>query len=332
MTDMVRGLRFEVLGPLRGWLGDDELVLGWPKQQAVLAALLLRTNRLVPRPELVDAVWGEEPPPSSASLVHTYLGRLRRLLEPGREPGQAGRVLVSTSGSGYLLRLAPGQLDLEVFRAHLENARRRSADGDVAGAADAFDAALALWHGTPLAGVTGPLVELERARLCELRLTAVEDRAEAMFKLGRHADLIAEVSALAAENPLRERLRALLMLALYRTGRQAEALAVFADTRRLLVEDLGLEPGPRLQRLHHDILTNQGADVADDPDLHDRGRQGVARVVPRQLPLAVRHLAGRAAELAVLTGLAGEVDGVGNTAVISVIDGAAGVGKPNPEN
>jgi DNA-binding SARP family transcriptional activator/Tfp pilus assembly protein PilF len=327
MTDMVRGLRFEVLGPLRGWLGDDELVLGWPKQQAVLVALLLRTNRLVPRPELVDAVWGGDPPPSSASLVHTYLGRLRRLLEPGREPGQAGRVLVSTSGSGYVLRLAPGQLDLEVFRAHLENARRRSAGGDLAGAVDAYDAALALWHGTPLAGVTGPLAELERARLCELRLTAVEDRAEAMLKLGRDPDLIAEVSALAAENPLRERLRALLMLALYRTGRQAEALAVFADTRRLLVEELGLEPGRRLQRLHHDILTNQDADIVDDPDRLDRGQRGIARVVPRQLPLAVRHLAGRAGELAVLTGLTEEVDGFGNTAVISVIDGAAGVGK-----
>src|SRR6266511_2366780 len=255
--------------------------------------------------------------------MYIHIGALRRVLEP--EPDGSQPVLVS-SGTGYLLRLAPDQLDLAVFGNHLERARRLRADGALGPAVEELDAALALWQGTPLAGVSSPVAEAQRLRLTEQRLTAVEDRAEALLELGQHAALVAELSALAEEHPLRERPRTLLMLAMYRAGRQADALAVYRDTHRMLVEELGIEPGPQLRRVHREIASNRDAKLVKPADMR-QGPRDADPFVPRQLPPAVRHFAGRSTELQSLTGVLDEAVATGNTVVISAIDGTAGIGK-----
>src|SRR5205085_10279058 len=153
---------------------------------------------------IVDAVWGEETPASGVNLVHTYVSRLRHVLDPGREQRGPSAVLAG-SPAGYLLRLAAGQLDLLTFYDLLGQARARRGEGDLAGAASAYAAGLTLWHGTPLAGIPGPLADAERGRLSELRVAIVESRAEVMLEPGRHGELVAELSALVGEHPLRER-------------------------------------------------------------------------------------------------------------------------------
>jgi tetratricopeptide (TPR) repeat protein len=184
--------------------------------------------------------------------------------------------------------------------------------------------ALALWRGSPFAGVISPFVDAQRMRLCELRLTALEDRAEALLGLGRAAALVAQLSPLAAEHPLRERFRGLLMLALHRTGRRAEALRVYAETRRLLVDELGVEPGPELSGVHQAVL----ADIRPAATAPAGAAAPLAPpVVPRQLPPPIRQFAGRSAELAALTVLLDEMAGDGGTMIISAIDGMGGVGK-----
>jgi DNA-binding SARP family transcriptional activator/tetratricopeptide (TPR) repeat protein len=290
-------VRIDVLGEVRAYDGDGvELLLGPPRRQAVLTVLALRANHVVPRDEIVDAVWGDEPPASAAGNVYVYINALRQVLGPG--------VLVSDR-AGYALRIAPGHLDVEEFEDRLRGARRLSGPDQL----DRLDAALALWRGTPLAGVPGPYAAAQRHRLVELRLGAVEDRAQALLALGSTTDVVAELTALATEYPLRERLRGLLMRALHHTGRQAEALAVYADTRRMLVEELGIEPGAELQRVHQAVLTDRNV-TAVRPD-------GTGPV-PRQLPPPVRHFAGRAVELDTLART-----GSG----IVAINGMAGVGK-----
>jgi DNA-binding SARP family transcriptional activator len=270
-------LRVEVLGPLRTWGGERELPLGGPRQRAVFAVLAMRANQVVSRTELIDALWGQDPPASADSSVYTYVAGLRRVLEPGRPRRSSGHVLAS-AGSGYLLRLEHGALDVDVFHEHRDQAHRHRDTGDLPGAAQSFDAAMKLWRGPPLGAVPGPYAEIERTRLSELRLTAYQERAEVLLALGKHAELIVELPGLIQDYPLREGLRSLLMRALYRGGRQAEALAVFQDTRHILVEELGIEPGPELQRLHEQILLTDpaldltpaqvsgGDTVASDPD------------------------------------------------------------------
>jgi DNA-binding SARP family transcriptional activator/tetratricopeptide (TPR) repeat protein len=333
-------LRFVVLGPLRGWSGDEELELGWPKQRTILAVLVMAAGRAVTRADLVDAVWGDDPPPSSASLVHTYLGRLRRILNPagpggrpagdpmGRSLSRTDRRMLVGGQSGYTLRLAPNAVDLTEFHARLDGARQRMSAGDLVAAVDGFDSALALWRGTALAGIAGGWAERQRVRLGELRLAAVTDRADAALRLGRHTELVPELAGLVAEYPLRERLRALLMTAMYRSGRQAEALAVYAEARRLLVDELGIEPGCELRRVHRAILTAAATDLTADraADSDHLDLAGAGRVVPRQLPPAIRHFAGRVYEVDTLSSLADRAASDG-TMMIAVIDGTAGIGK-----
>ena len=241
-------LLVRLLGPVRAWRGDQELGLGTPRRRAVLGLLAMRANRAVSRDELIDAMWGEDPPASSVNALHGYVAGLRMVLEPHRARRAPGRVLLA-SGPGYLLRLEPGQLDVEVFGQHLVAARGLSARGDLTGAARSFDAALRLCQSAPLSGIPGPGAEIERVRLDEQRITAIEERVEVMLALGQHAEAAAQLAGLVREHPLRERFRGQLMLALYRCGRQAEALAAFADTRCVLVEELGIEPGVELRRL-----------------------------------------------------------------------------------
>jgi DNA-binding SARP family transcriptional activator len=314
-----------LFGPVRGRLGDRELRLGPPQQRAVLALLASRGNKTISRAELVDGIWGGEPPASAVSAVHVYVCGLRRAVEPNRAPRTAPRIQTA-AGPGYLLRLEPDALDAEVFCRHLAAARASRTAGDLPAALGALDAGLALWL-EPLLGIPGPWAQIERSRLGELRLTALEDRAEIMLETGRHIETATQLAALTCEHPLRERLCSALMLALYRSGRRADALNAYAETRRVLVAELGVEPGAALQRLHARILT---ADSALDP-VPGRAAAVVAAArppVPAQLPSDVRAFTGRTDEIAELDRLLAAA-GAENTpeVLIIAVSGSVGVGK-----
>ncbi len=268
-------LRVAVLGPVRAWRADVELELGAPQRRAVLGLLAVRTNQVVTQDELIDGIWGEDLPARSVNALHVHVARLRAVLEPGR-PHRAPSQVLLASKPGYLLRLAPGQLDAEAFATGLAAARESRGKGDPAGAAEAFDAALRLWQGPALAGIGGPLAQTVRAGLGEQRLTAIEEHIDAILALGRHAEAARQLVELVREHPLREQFSVQLMLALYRSERQAEALAAFTAARRVLASELGIEPGPRLRQLHARIL-------AADPGL-DYVPHGQASLVPATAP------------------------------------------------
>ena len=312
---MAAEAEFCLLGPLLVRRGGTVVPVTAGKQRVLLAALLLSANQPVSLDELDAALWGEAPPASARATLQNYVKRLRQALA---ETGPRIRTLPH----GYLITVAPGELDVSRFEALLGRAGKAAEEGAWGRAALQLRAALSLWRGEPLAGVPSQLLARREApRLAELRLQAVEARIDADLHLGRHAGVIAELGQLAGAYPLRERLHALLMLALYRDGQQAEALAAYQRARRVLVERLGIEPGAELQRLQRQILT---ADPALLPPKPAAG--AAAAVVPRQLPAALAHFAGRAGELKALTGVLDAAAG-GATVVISAIGGTAGVGK-----
>jgi DNA-binding SARP family transcriptional activator/tetratricopeptide (TPR) repeat protein len=326
-------LLIRLLGPVRAWQGDRELELGGPQRQAVLALLALRANQAVSRSELIDGIWGEDPPPSAVNALHVHVAGLRRALEPNRANRAPGKFLLA-SGPGYSLRLGHGQLDAQVFGRHLDAARASRAAGDLSAAVRSLDAALRIWQAAPLSGAPGPWAEIERVRLGEMRLTAIEERTEIMLMLGRASAAAAELAGLVREHPLREGLRGQLMLALYRCGRQADALAAFADGRRVLLEELGVEPGPGLRRLHRQILA---AEAPLGPPAAAVTLVGPDQVwaAPAQLPGDVDAFTGRVDELATLDKLAaviGTSGGAGQSvagpaAMVICVAGTAGVGK-----
>jgi DNA-binding SARP family transcriptional activator len=236
---------FRILGPLEVVDGDGPLPLGGQRQRAVLALLLLHANEVVSTERLVDQLWGEQPPRTATTSLQNAVVQLRKVLGPD--------VLV-TRPPGYVLRVAPEQLDLAAFEALVRSAR----------AAEAVDRArllreaLRLWRGTPLADLEGEeFAQAEIRRLEELRLCAIEDRIDADLELGRRDELVGELEGLVRQHPLRERLRGQLMLALYRSGRQAEALRAYQGGRRVLVDELGIEPSPALQQLQGAILRQE---------------------------------------------------------------------------
>ena len=235
-------LRIALLGPVQAWRGEHAVRVGPPQQQAVLARLALAAGRTVSRDDLVDAVW-DMPPGKVDSSLNCYISRLRDKLEPGHGAHAPGRVLAH-SGPGYVLWAEPGNVDTTVFAGLAAAGRRARGAGDLITAARRLEDALALWQdGDALAGIGGRWAQAQRARLDEARLSAVEVHAEIKLALGCHAETIAELTGLTGKYPLREGLRCLLMVALYRSGRQAEALAVYRDTRRVLRAELGIEPG-----------------------------------------------------------------------------------------
>ena len=249
-------MEFLILGPLEARVGERTLPLGGPKQRSLLALLLLHRNEAVSTDRLTDGLWGEQPPATAGKVVQVYVSRLRRLLGPAQEGG--GRLV--TRPPGYLLRLDPDELDLDRFEALVERAGRAMATGDAAAAAEALRRGLALWRGPALADLAfEPFAQAAAARLEEQRLAALESRLEADLALGRAPELIGELGALVGEHPLRERLRRSLVLALYRAGRQAEALEAYRAARRALVQDLGIEPGPELAELEGAILRHDPA-------------------------------------------------------------------------
>ncbi|MEP6978455.1 MAG: BTAD domain-containing putative transcriptional regulator, partial [Thermoleophilia bacterium] len=252
-------MHFRILGPLEVEDGPQTLRLGGHQQRALLALLLLRANEVVPVDEIVEVLWGAEPPASATKSVHALISKLRRRLEgeaaddPNGETSENGVLL--TRPHGYVLRVADGELDLHRFQSLLEEGRGALAAGQAAEAAERLREALALWRGPPLAEFAyDSFAQVEIARLEELRLSGVEERIEAELALGLHRELIPELESLLSKNPLRERLRGQLMLALYRSGRQAQALDAYRRARRTLVDELGIEPTPALQRLEQAIL------------------------------------------------------------------------------
>ena len=239
-------VEYRVLGPLEADVDGRAVRLGAPKQRATLALLLCRPNTLVPASRVVDGLWGDDPPGSAANLVQGYVSGLRKAL---------GKEAIETRGAGYVLAVQPGALDLQRFEELAHQGSRALEDGDPAVASATLAAGLALWRGRALADLAEePLLDPVAGRLEELRVLALERRIEADLALGRHADVVGELEELVFEHPLRERPRGLLMTALYRSGRQADALDAYRAARTVLVDELGLEPSASLTELHAAIL------------------------------------------------------------------------------
>lgn len=248
-------LSFGVLGPVEAISDAGPLELGGPQQRALLALLLLRANEVIPRDRLIDELWGETPPATARETVKVYVARLRKILD---QNGASGRL--ATRNGGYILQIEPEQLDLDRFQRLAEDGSKALADGDPVTAASVLREALALWRGAPLADVVDvAFARAEQARLEELRLAALENRIEADLAVARTSALVPELRTLIRDHPYRERLHGQLMLALYRSGRQAEALAAYQDARKMFVEQLGIEPANALRGLEQAILTHDPA-------------------------------------------------------------------------
>ena len=254
---------FRVLGPFGVY--DDQgrkVELGGRQQRIVLAMLLLHRNEVVSVDRLIEAVWDERAPANAVKNVQIYVSRLRKALEADSRSvsAETGNGVLRTQAGGYVLEVGPDELDVDRFGRLVDEGRRELAAGSAEDAAMTLAEALALWRGPPLADFAyDSFAQREIVRLDELRLGAVEERLEADLALGRHADITAELQALVAQHPLRERLRGQLVLALYRSGRKPDALRVYDDARRLLAEELGLEPGEALQRLQLAVLNDDPA-------------------------------------------------------------------------
>ena len=243
-------VEFAILGPLEVRRDGVSIPVGGPKQRALLALLLCNANHVVSRERLIDELLDDQPAASAEHVLHVQISRLRKALaDDGEEPRLVARP------PGYMLRVEDGELDLHAFEQRLADGRRALEHGDPGQAAKLLADAEALWRGRPLADLEfEPFARLEVQRLEELRLLAVEERIEAELALGHHAAVCPELEALAEEYPLRERLRGQLVLALYRSGRQAHALESYRAGRAVLVEELALEPGPALRELETRIL------------------------------------------------------------------------------
>jgi DNA-binding SARP family transcriptional activator/tetratricopeptide (TPR) repeat protein len=312
-------MEFRVLGPVEVWVDGRPVDAGHARQRAVLAVLVLDAGRVVPLEALIDRVWGEDPPRSVRNVVYGYVARIKALLADGNEPG----VSLCRHPGGYLLSAEPDRVDAVRFRRLVADAAIAPDDER---AAAALGQAVEMWRGPALAGLDSPWLNAMRARLELERAGAVLDLGEIRLRRGEHGALAGELAALAAAAPADERLIGQLMLALYRCGRQAEALRWFEQTRHYLANELGAGPSPSLAALHQQILRA-------DPSLRPpRVAMRIAAPVPRELPADVPAFTGRAAELAELDRLLGPpapaaIDGRATAAVISAVSGTAGVGK-----
>ncbi|MBB2947194.1 DNA-binding SARP family transcriptional activator [Actinoplanes lutulentus] len=325
---MTTPLRISVLGPVRAWRADEELDLGTPQQRAVLATLVLREGRQATLEALIDAVWGDDPPRTSALTLRTYVSRLRQVL---------GADVIVTAGGGYLLRLEPGTLDLADFTAAVAQARASRDPGE---AAQLLHEAESLWQGPALADVPGSYAAAQRVRLERERQTASEERLALDVASDRAGVAVTELTALVEEHPLDENLSGLYMLGLSRTGRQAAAIAEYGRIRDLLADELGLDPGAALRDIHQRILVGELSPVLQAAGSLAAGSLAAGSqrpaavlpaggmpapavvgpaagvLVPEQLPLGNRDFVGRAAlldqlaELLVTPGVSAPVVGL----------------------
>ncbi|UNO38550.1 BTAD domain-containing putative transcriptional regulator [Streptomyces sp. MST-110588] len=317
-------LRFTVLGRLRAWQGDNEVQLGSRQQRTLLALLLLRQGEPVTTDALVDAMWGQDPPARAVGTLRTYVSRLRKVLEPEPGGGAAPSILVSV-WDGYAIRLPREAVDLGDFDSYVAGAERARAAGRLAEARDMLRAGLALWGDEPLPGLSGPGIQAQRDLLTERRLMALEARFDLDLRLGEHAAVIGELTALAARHPLREQLCGLLMLALHRSGRTAEALAAHEHTRRTLADECGLEPGPELTALLRRITAEQARPAAPEPERAPGTARGPSSPAPAQLPGDIADFTGRGREVAELCALLDAPEG--SAATVVAVSGIGGVGK-----
>ncbi|HTK61224.1 MAG TPA: BTAD domain-containing putative transcriptional regulator [Pseudonocardia sp.] len=269
-------IEFRLLGQVEAWHDGRRLELGGRKQRAVLAALLVRAGRVVSLEQLIDDLWPDDPPARAAATVQVFVSNLRRALEPERPRGTPASLLV-TSSPGYVLRAGPGAIDAHEFVRLAEQGRAALEDDDGELAAELLTRAGALWRGPALVDVLdAPFAQAEAARLEEMRLSCAEDRIDAELSLGRHNAVVPELEQRVSRHPMRERPRAQLMLALYRSGRQADALETYRTGRRVLHDELGLEPGASLRALELAVL-RQDPDLAWEPPervIRDGGTAG----------------------------------------------------------
>jgi DNA-binding SARP family transcriptional activator len=312
-------VEFRLLGPVSADAGDEAVPLGGAKPKALLAALLLEHGRVVSASRLVDILWADDPPDTARALIQTYVSTLRRTFAK-----HGAGDLITTAAPGYVIRIEPDTLDVEVFTGLLAQGRAAAAAGDHAGAAVLLRRADALWQGPALSGLDATELTVQASRLDELRAAAVEERIAAEIAAGLWGDLVAELTVLIGHRPTNERLRGQLMTVLYRLGRQAEALACYREGRDVLIGELGVEPGPELTALHHAILrggTEQLAVAAQSPEL---AGPGTVHPVPAQLPPVPADFTGRAAEL---EALASALLPTGGAPAVQVIAGPGGTGK-----
>ncbi|MET7763009.1 BTAD domain-containing putative transcriptional regulator [Streptomyces sp. NPDC005393] len=320
-------MRYRVLGPLGLWRGGQQIPLAPGKWRMLLAVLLCDANRVVPTDRLVAELWGTRPPQSVSKLLQGYVSRVRRTLGD-----ETGRLLVTHvhgyRAHGYRLVVGPDELDAHRFVELIKQGGQELDRGSAETAAARLGEALDLWRDAPFADVPlSPTVEAEVTRLAACHTQARELLIEARLRLGRHEAVLDELEALVAEHPLREGLRGQLMLALYRAGRQADALAAYRDLRHHLAEELGIEPGPPLQELHQRVLTADTSLLLEPEPPADRPKIAARTpsVVPRELPHISTAFVGRTSESSVLHKLL-ERSGAGQV-TIAAIDGASGVGK-----
>jgi DNA-binding SARP family transcriptional activator/tetratricopeptide (TPR) repeat protein len=312
-------VEFGLLGPLTVRHKGAVVSIAQGRQRHLLAALLLDANHLVTTAQLTHVLWGATPPTSVRAALHNQVRRLRDAL------CEVGRERIRTQPGGYFIHLEPGELDVMRLQDLLASAQTAAREGAWEQASGLAASAVLLWRGEPLADVDSEVLALRIPHLTEIYLQAAETRLEAEVRLGHHAEVVSELRRFASDHPLREHLHALVMLALYRCGRQGEALAAYQTARRILIGELGSEPGQELKQLHQRILSR-------DPELGVPGPTLVTEsqimITPRELPGAVGHFTGRVQELAMLTGL---LDGAGydgpGALMISAIGGTAGVGK-----
>jgi DNA-binding SARP family transcriptional activator/tetratricopeptide (TPR) repeat protein len=327
-------LRYRLLGPVTARGESGPIRLGGPKQRTVLAALLLNANRVVSEEHLTGLLWEDNPPASARGQLQVRVWELRKLL---------GRSVIVRSEPGYLIEVRPGELDTRIFEDSVAGARALLDNGDTARGVAGLRAALDLWQGSPLGGVTDALVRRAAQMLEEQRMAALEALFDAELAAGRHAVVIGELRGLCEQYPFGERLQAQLMVALHRSGRASEALEVYSETRERLGAELGVKPGKALRELHLQVL--QGSDrpgggtpapvVAAMPDIAParsvttRPAQTAGTAVrPAELPRDVRGFAGRAEKLALLDAqLAATIEAGSPMSDVWVVNGIAGVGK-----
>lgn len=338
------GLRFELLGPLRVYRNNHVVNLGRSQQpQVVLALLLLHGPRPFPRMQLISAIWGDSIPTYAVNLLQKYVSVIRQTLEPDRAAKESP--LLRWTEAGYILNTPAIHVDLANYETLLRQARAARIRGDLRRTSNVYAEALQLWRGSFCEGLSSPVIDAERDHMEEQRIDVLESQVEVHLMLGDDSDQIFELRRLVSEYPLRERLRASLMLALYRTGHTAEALATYRATRKLIRDELGVEPSAATRRLHERMLAADpsllvGREVsldAGEPGGHSTaievlhedptGQDGMRQTVPEQLPPTISDFTGRSAGLDLLDTMLADHEAAQRAPLIIVVDGTAGVGK-----